>query len=65
MSESDSLNIDPLDQPIYGVKAFCAVLKRPPRTVYEWLEHKKLSGAKKIGGMWVSTPRALLSNIQP
>jgi hypothetical protein len=61
----DSFKIDMLDQPVYGVASFCEILKRPPRTVYGWLENGHLKGVKKLGGTWVSTRRALLANIQP
>jgi hypothetical protein len=67
MSEPDSVTLDslldPLDQPIYGVPAFCKVLKRPARTVYGWLEKGDLKGVKKIKGTWASTPRRLLANV--
>ena len=49
-----------LDTPVWGARAIGAVLNRSPDQTFRLLERKKID-AEKIGGMWVSTRRRLLS----
>ena len=58
--------LDSLDRPIYGAEAFARVLNRTARQVYHDLENNRLDGyVKKWGNVWVSTPRRLLSSLEP
>jgi hypothetical protein len=56
-----TLQIDDLDRPIRGAKAFSDVLgpDRPEKKVRYRLERDQLD-ADKLGRNWISTPRRLL-----
>lgn len=53
---------DHLDRPIWGVPAIAEVINRSPSKVYYLLEKGHLP-ARKIGKLWTSTPRELLTAV--
>ena len=57
---SPTLEIDPLDRPIEGAKAFASVLSWPEKRVRYLLERQLLDATKIGPRIWVSTPRRLL-----
>jgi hypothetical protein len=60
------MTLDPLDQPVYGAKAFGLILNRSERQVYGDLESGRLDGfVKKRGRQYSSTPRLLLASVRP
>jgi hypothetical protein len=57
----------PADLPsdlIWGGRRIAQVLNTSPRRVFGLLEGDKLKGAKKIGGRWCITRRALLAQFE-
>ena len=55
-------SVDNLDIPVWGASAIGRVIGRSERQAYHLLE-RKLIDATKVGALWVSTPRRLLSGI--
>lgn len=51
-----------LDTPVWGAAAIARVINRSERATFHALE-KRLLPAEKVGKIWVSTPRKLLSRI--
>jgi hypothetical protein len=60
MQQDDKSNS--LDVPVWGARAIGAVINRSERQAFHALESGHLS-AEKIGHIWVSTPRRLLSRL--
>jgi len=55
---------DDLDKPIWGAKKIATVIGRNERMTFHLLETGQLP-VKKVGGRYVSTPRALLRALNP
>jgi hypothetical protein len=50
------------DRPLWGARAIAMEINRPTRAIFHMLENGLLP-AKKIGGIWVSTPRKLRQHL--
>jgi hypothetical protein len=52
------------DTPIWGAERIGAEINRSARQAFHMLQNKMLPG-KKVGGIWVSTPRKLREAVTP
>jgi hypothetical protein len=52
--------IPDLDKPVWGAVAIGKILNRNGRQVHHLLSKGEIQCAKKKGGIWTATPRALL-----
>jgi hypothetical protein len=60
------LQIDPMDQPVWGAKNFAKILNRTEAKVFDDLAKGRFDGyVKKVGHLYVSTPRRLLASLEP
>jgi len=59
-----SLGLDETEV-IWGAAAIGKIIGLNPRQTFHLLETGQLRGARKVGGRWCITRRALLENFQP
>jgi len=58
--ESNGVNQDSLNKPVWGAKAIGEVIGRNPRQAFHLLTNGHIKSARQVGGRWTALPSALL-----
>jgi hypothetical protein len=50
------------DVPVWTVRKLAKIANRTERQMFNLLENGHIKGARKVGGRWCGTPRAIRAN---
>ena len=62
ITKQDTLDVDPLDKPVWGVPAIAEIINRSERATRHLIQ-RQLIDVTKCGHLYTSTPRRLLAQL--